>query len=221
MTRLACLAWFSFALAGTACSVSGADWFFAPSTYSHSLQTGERVNQFASIPPVYSHERPDYLRSGLRQTRSVIRTGRSLDVYHTVDRYGEEIRPYGEWLYPYRPYAVPYPAWGPPYGGFNGDFSADIFRQGVPRDFHRRHGSFGATGPLDSEFAPEVFDGGEFHDRRRNDDFNSRSRVREQIHGLFDGRGIPGDDEHYLDQPRRLEELDDREFFSRPQNGID
>jgi hypothetical protein len=200
-------------LASAACGTASADWFFAPSTFSHSPQTGERVTQFAPIPPVYWQERPDYLRSGLRQTRSVIRTGRSLDSYHAVDRYGEEIRPYGEWLFPYRPYSVPYPAWGPPYGGFNGQFSGEFARQGFSRDprwNNQWSGGSNWTGPGSNS------GGGFWPQGGHNNPVESQSHVEQRINGLFDGQGIPGDDGHYLDQPRRLEQMNDREFFFGP-----
>lgn len=196
------------------------DWIFRPSTYSHDPVTHQRVTQFAPLPPVVVYQRPDYLRSGLRQQRSTIRAGGSLDSYHVVDRYGENIRPYGEWLFPYRPYGVPYDAWGPPFGGVNGEVFADEHLRGFPDFRGRRRGGFrgGYYGP-DGEFGAGPYPpyDGDYRRRPRLDGrFDRRSRVRERFNGLFDGRGIPGDDEHYLDPPSRLDQMGDREFFSRP-----
>ncbi len=179
---------------------SGADWFFMPSTYSHSPVTGHRVTQYAPIPPVIVYQRPDYTRSGYRQTRSTIRAGGSQDHYHVVEQFGNDVRPYGEWLYPNRPYAVPYDIWGPPFGGVNGEHYSDGYRSRDPRArFDRR--AYDPRLRDDRYFADE-------YDRRlrsgRDDHYDdrrvdSRHRDYQRYNGLFDGRGIPGDDEHYLD----------------------
>jgi hypothetical protein len=188
------------------------DWMFLPSSYSHDWQTGHRVTQFAPIPPVIVYQRPDYLRSGYRHHRSTINAGGSQDNYHVVDQYGGEVRPYGEWLYPFRPYSVPYDAWGPPFGGVNGEIYRDEFRRGFPLRGRRGVDEFGAVDALDpAAAAPDAVD----FDRRRSR-LDAYERVRERYNGLFDGRNIPGDDEHYLDHPSRLDEMNDREFFSRP-----
>jgi len=92
------------------------DWILAPSTFTHDPQTGERISQFAPLPPVYMRaERPDYVESGYRHRQSVIRDPRgSADRLHITEEWGRPVRPYGEWRFPYRPYSVPYPLWGPP-----------------------------------------------------------------------------------------------------------
>lgn len=100
-------------LSSAACAT---DWILAPSTYTHDPQTGERISQFAPIPPVYLRAgRPDYVQSGYRHRQSVIRDPRgSADRLHITEEWGRAVRPYGEWRFPYRPYSVPYPLWGPP-----------------------------------------------------------------------------------------------------------
>ena len=103
--------------AGTA---AAADWVTAPSYYSHNPMTGERVTQYTPVGPVYRFERPDYMQSGYRHTRSSLQMGRSVDHLHLVEEWGNPVRPYGEWRYPYRPYSVPYPAWGAPFAGLGG-----------------------------------------------------------------------------------------------------
>lgn len=197
-------------------SVDARDWIFSPSTYSHDWQSGQRVTQFAPIPPVIVYQRPDYLKSGFRHQRSTINAGGSQDNYHVVDQYGGEVRPYGEWLYPYRPYSVPYDAWGPPFGGVNGEMYRDNFRSGYPatRGGPRRFDDFGGGAMAGPEAAALGLDA--YGNRPDLGRFDSRSQVRERYNGLFDGRGIPGDDEHYLNPPRRLEQMNDREFYYRP-----
>jgi hypothetical protein len=193
------------------------DWIFSPSTYSHDWQNGQRVTQFAAIPPVIVYQRPDYLKSGFRHQRSTINAGGSQDNYHIVDQYGGEVRPYGEWLFPYRPYSVPYDAWGPPFGGVNGEIASEQFRSGYPSTRGGRRGfdQFGAAGLANPEAAAALgLDA--YGDRRNTGRFDSYGRVRERYNGLFDGRNIPGDDEHYLNQPRRLQQMNDREFFNHP-----
>jgi hypothetical protein len=98
---------------------AAADWVTAPSYYSHDPQTGERVTQYTPTPAVYKIDRPDYVQSGYRQTRSSLQMGRSVDQMHIVEEWGRPVRPYGEWRYPYRPYSVPYQAWGAPFAGLN------------------------------------------------------------------------------------------------------
>ena len=197
---------------------SAGDWFFMPSSYSHSPVTGQRVRQFAPTPPVIVYERPDYTRSGYRQTRSSINVGGSSDNYHVVEQYGQNIRPYGEWLFPYRPYGVPYDAWGPPFGGVNGDYYGDAYLRGG--DARRGYGRGGYRfDDRDRGFRDRVrFDDRRYDDRRFDDrGFDARSREYGRYNGLFDGRGIPGDDEHYLDHPSRLDQMNDREFY-RPRS---
>jgi hypothetical protein len=88
------------------------DWTTMASTYTHDDQ-GQRVDQFSTgIEPV-AIERPDFVRSGFRHTRSTLQAGSSVDHYHSVEQWGPNVRPYGEWRYPTRPFSVPYPAWGP------------------------------------------------------------------------------------------------------------
>jgi hypothetical protein len=106
--------------ASLAGSLAAADWVTAPSYYSHDPRTGERVTQYTPVGPVYKIERPDYVQSGYRQTRSSLQQGRSVDHLHIVEEWGRPVRPYGEWRYPYRPYSVPYPEWGAPFAGLGG-----------------------------------------------------------------------------------------------------
>jgi hypothetical protein len=95
----------------------GADWITAPSRYTHDPQTGERVDQYTPIGPVYTFARTDFMRSGYRHTASNLRVGRNADHMHIVEEWGRPVRPYGEWQFPFRPYSVPYSLWGPPFGG--------------------------------------------------------------------------------------------------------
>lgn len=197
------------------------DWIFSPSTYSHDWQNGQRVTQFAPIPPVIVYQRPDYLKSGFRHQRSTINAGGSQDNYIVVDQYGGEVRPYGEWLFPYRPYSVPYDAWGPPFGGVNGQFSSDLYRNGYPSTrgragFNQFGGAALGADPYAASAAGLDAYGADPYAGGRNQRFDASSQVRERYNGLFDGRQIPGDDEHYLNPPSRLQEMNDREFFDRP-----
>lgn len=202
------------ALLSAVCAASAAagDWIYLPSTYSNSPETGQRVTQYAPLPPVYAPQREDYVRSGFRQQRSTIRAGGTLDNYHIVDRWGEPIRPYGEWLYPNRPYAVPYDYWGPPFGGVNGEFEGESHYALSPGGRPLRRGGAGPRGGWPEGAGPRRGDWQHGRDFRRPLDAYDRSRSR--INGLFDGQGIPGDDEHYRDPPRRLE-VPDRDFFYR------
>ena len=105
-------------------SAHAADWIFAPSTYTHSPETGQRVAQYAPIPPVFTSPCPGYVESGYRHYQSSIRGAYgSADHLHIVEEWGRPVRPYGEWQFPYRPYSVPYSLWGPPYAGmYNGGY---------------------------------------------------------------------------------------------------
>ena len=123
-------------------AAGAADWITAPSYFTHSPQTGERVAQYSPIGPVYVPQRPDYMQSGYRHTRSSLQAGNSIDHLHLVEEWGRPARPYGEWRYPYRPYSVPYDAWGPPFGGFGGPFG--VF-PGLPF-FGGAAGGYGAPG---------------------------------------------------------------------------
>ena len=58
-------------------------------------------------------ERPDFVRSGFRNTRSSLQAGFSADHYHVTEQWGQPVQPYGEWRYPNRPFSVPYSQWGP------------------------------------------------------------------------------------------------------------
>jgi hypothetical protein len=102
----------------SAFTADAADWIFAPSTYSHDPESGQRIAQYAPIPPVYTAPRSGYVESGYRHFRSSIRGAYgSADHLHLVEEWGRPVRPYGEWQYPYRPGSVPYSLWGPPYAG--------------------------------------------------------------------------------------------------------
>lgn len=82
------------------------------STYTHD-QAGQRVDQFAEGVAPHSNERPDFVQSGFRSSRSSLQVGFTSDHYHTTEQWGGGVQPYGQWRYPYRPYSVPYGAWGP------------------------------------------------------------------------------------------------------------
>ena len=89
-----------------------ADWTTMASTYTHD-QDGHRVDQYALAVEPQSMERPDYIRSGYRNTRSSLQAGFSADHYHVTEQWGQPAQPYGQWRYPYRPFSVPYGQWGP------------------------------------------------------------------------------------------------------------
>jgi hypothetical protein len=89
-----------------------ADWTTLPSTYTHD-PTGLRVDQFAQAIEPESNERPDFVRSGYRHSRSSLQAGFSSDHYHVTEQWGPSVQPYGNWRYPYRPFSVPYSQWGP------------------------------------------------------------------------------------------------------------
>jgi hypothetical protein len=99
----------------------GADWITAPSHFTHDPQTGERVDQYTPVGPVYTFARTDFMRSGYRHTASNLQVGRNADHMHIVEEWGRPVRPYGEWQFPFRPYSVPYQLWGPPFGGLGGN----------------------------------------------------------------------------------------------------
>lgn len=89
-----------------------ADWTTVASTYTHDQQ-GQRVDQYAMAVEPQSNERPDFVKSGFRSSRSSLQVGFSADHYHTTEQWGQPVRPYGEWRYPNRPFSVPYGQWGP------------------------------------------------------------------------------------------------------------
>ena len=89
-----------------------ADWTTMASTYTHD-QDGQRVDQYALAVEPQSTERPDYIRSGFRSTRSSLQAGFSADHYHLTEQWGQPVQPYGQWRYPFRPFSVPYGQWGP------------------------------------------------------------------------------------------------------------
>ena len=88
------------------------DWTTMASTYTHDQQ-GQRVDQYAMAVEPQSNERPDFVKSGFRSSRSSLQVGFSADHYHTTEQWGQPVRPYGEWRYPNRPFSVPYGQWGP------------------------------------------------------------------------------------------------------------
>ena len=88
------------------------DWTTLPSTFSHD-DSGQRVDQFVAPVVPETAERPDYVRSGFRHTRSSLQAGFGADHYHVTEEWGQPMRPYGEWRYPNRPFSVPYSQWGP------------------------------------------------------------------------------------------------------------
>lgn len=94
-------------------AANAADWIAAPSFYTHSPKTGERIDQFQPTPLVAAPPEDPYARGVYRHYRSSIRLPGYVDHLHVVDRSGFNVRPYGEWQYPYRPYSVPYGLWGP------------------------------------------------------------------------------------------------------------
>jgi len=112
---------FRILLVAVACGVgapaAAADWIFAPSTFTHDPQTGDRLGKVAEPPPQIVYPTGDFVRSGYRQNRSTIRTPLGADNLHIVEEWGRPVRPYGEWQYPYRPFSVPYSQWGPPFYG--------------------------------------------------------------------------------------------------------
>ncbi|MEZ6090097.1 MAG: hypothetical protein R3C05_19135 [Pirellulaceae bacterium] len=57
--------------------------------------------------------------------------GQAADNYHSVERWGEPVRPYGEWRFPVRPYSTPYGAWG----GSVGWYERRRFFSGWPQGY--------------------------------------------------------------------------------------
>ena len=104
------------------------DWMTWGSTYTHSPENGQRVDQYAVAEQPLAPLREDFSRSGYRNFRSSLQAGQSADNLHIVEQWGQPIIPYEQWRFPFRPYAVPYNAWGPqaPYGITNGSFQANI-----------------------------------------------------------------------------------------------
>ena len=96
-------------------SASAQSWITAPSYYTHDPQSGRRVDQYQQNDRVV--HTPSTTRSLYRHRRSTLQVGDSIDIYHSVEQYGNPVRPYGEWRFPYRPFSVPYPQWGPTLNG--------------------------------------------------------------------------------------------------------
>lgn len=107
--------------AAAASSAHAAGWVFAPGQYTHSPETGQRVDQYAQVGPVYIYPDPTYVKSGYRHTRSSSTGRNGARNLHVVEEWGNEVRPYGEWQFPFRPYSVPYQLWGEPYAGLAPD----------------------------------------------------------------------------------------------------
>ena len=126
-------------IACTAAPRAKGDWLTLPSTYTHDVATGQRVNQFAPIAAPTAPQATNFRSSGYTQTRSTINYGQSSDNYHRVEKWGDPVRPYGEWRFPYRPYSTPYPNWGPPFGGISGAFGGG-FRPGLGPGFGPGYG---------------------------------------------------------------------------------
>ena len=112
-------AYFAFLLSVTTSVTTASDWLTLPSTYSHDVVTGQRVNQFAAIDPPTAPTVANFKTSGFTYSRSRLSYGGSNDNYHRVETWGDPVRPYGEWERPFRPGSVPYSLWGPPFGGLN------------------------------------------------------------------------------------------------------
>lgn len=111
-------------LVGLALPAFADDWMTWESTYTHSPQTGQRIDQYTQGEQPISPYRQDFTRSGYRHSRSTLQAGQSTDNMHIVEQWGQPVIPYEQWRFPFRPYAVPYDAWGPqaPYGITNGSF---------------------------------------------------------------------------------------------------
>lgn len=105
-----------------ATNANAADWITSPADYTHDPATGQRVAQYAQVPPVYTQVAPNYIKSGYRNFRSTIQAGGSADNLHIVEEWGQPVVPYETWRNPYRPYGSPFPAWGPPLAGAGGGF---------------------------------------------------------------------------------------------------
>ncbi len=111
-----------------ASSLKADDWMTWSSTYTHSPQTGQRIDQYASGEQPISPYREDFTRSGFRHFRSTLQAGQSADNMHIVEQWGQPVIPYEQWRFPFRPYAVPYDAWGPqaPYGITNSSIQLGV-----------------------------------------------------------------------------------------------
>ncbi|GIW99064.1 MAG: hypothetical protein KatS3mg111_2397 [Pirellulaceae bacterium] len=122
------------ALAAVSPPVHGQEWMTWTSTYTHDLETGQRIDQFAEPQQPLGPDEFAARRSGYRHYRSTLQAGLSTDNYHVVEKWGEEVIPYEHWRFPFRPYGAPYPAWGPPtpYGMFWGGFP-------YPVPYHHPH----------------------------------------------------------------------------------
>jgi len=161
----------------------GADWITAPSHFTHDPQTGERVDQYTPIGPVYTFARSDFMRSGYRHTASNLQVGRNADHMHIVEEWGRPVRPYGEWEFPFRPYSVPYQLWGPPFGGLGGgsvwDGSGQLPGGGVE----------GEGDPYGRPAPPPYFDGRNSPARMRGPSNGSpRGPLRPGARGMADSR---------------------------------
>ena len=106
------------------------DWMTWSSSYTHSPQTGQRIDQYAAGEQPISPYRQDFTRSGYRHFRSTLQAGQSADNMHIVEQWGQPVIPYEQWRFPFRPYAVPYDAWGPqaPYGISNSSVQFGVGR---------------------------------------------------------------------------------------------
>lgn len=71
------------AIYSLAANANAADWIFQRSYYSHNPVQPIRIGpQPASNSPVYSAPQGYYFSSGLRQVRSTIQVGNSVDNYY-------------------------------------------------------------------------------------------------------------------------------------------
>jgi hypothetical protein len=151
-------------IAGSSPWLVAADWITAPSTFTHDPQTGERVNQFSPIGPVYVYTPPDYVKSGYRHLRSTIQVGGSADNYHLVEEWGRPVVPYDQWRFPARPYGSPYSEWGAPLAGGN-------FYNGYPGFGYGGGYGFGGNGNVNpyTRNAPAQYLDGHWPTYDRND----------------------------------------------------
>jgi len=70
-------------------ALAGGSWIFQPSTYSHNLQTGDRVAQYAAKPPVYGPSDPTYKQIAYIHKRTAMRgVGGSVERHHYVETWG-------------------------------------------------------------------------------------------------------------------------------------
>lgn len=156
------LSWGSLVL--SASSACGQNWLAEPSYFTHDRATGQRVNQYYQRTSVI--HTPSPYRSVYRHTRSSLQVGDSVDQYHSVERYGEPVRPYGEWRFPYRPFSVPYPQWGPIYpgGGFGFPFVPTPYGGGGGGG---NWGPYGPSGVINGAGFPPPWNDGSYPDVRR------------------------------------------------------